>query len=316
MTYGYIRVSTDHQTVENQRFEIERFCEAQGLAIDSWIEENISGTVEPKKRKLGKLLKRMAKGDIIICAELSRLGRTLFMIMGILNLCMEREVQVWTLKDGYRLGDNISSKVLAFAFGLAAEIERDLISKRTKEALARKKAEGGVLGCPKGVERKCALDGKEEEIRKLLSDGVTIVDIAKKMRISPTTVSRFAKKHELGEPLHNQPRLAGREDEIASLLRESSIIVTARQLGVSDTTLRTFIRNTPSLEEFRPKPKEYPTGYDRLFGREDEIQTLIRYTPLYKLAKHFRVGCDTLKKFIDEHTSIKRPTYNPKGKNK
>ena len=131
MIYGYIRVSTDKQTVENQRFEISCFCEKQNLNIDAWIEETISGSKEPEKRKLGKLLARMTKGDVLICAELSRLGRNLLMIMGILNQCMKREVQVWTIKDNYRLGADISSKVLAFAFGLSAEIERNLISQRT-----------------------------------------------------------------------------------------------------------------------------------------------------------------------------------------
>ena len=150
MVYGYIRVSTDRQTVENQRFEISRFAQQQNLQIDGWIEETISGTKNYTKRGLGRLLKKVRKGDLIICAELSRLGRSLFMIMEILNICMNKECRVWTIKDGYRLGDDIQSKVLAFAFGLSAEIERNLISQRTKEALARKKADGVILGRPKG----------------------------------------------------------------------------------------------------------------------------------------------------------------------
>ena len=150
MIYGYIRVSSDKQTVENQRFEINNFCERENLKIDSWIEETISGTKSYSKRELGKLLKQIQKDDLIICAELSRLGRNLFMIMEILNLCMSKECRVWTIKDNYRLGEDIQSKVLAFAFGLSAEIERNLISQRTKEALLRKKAEGVILGRPKG----------------------------------------------------------------------------------------------------------------------------------------------------------------------
>lgn len=141
MIYGYIRVSTDRQTVENQRFEINQFCEKNTLIVDKWIEDTISGTKNLQDRKLGKLLKRMKKDDILVCSELSRLGRNLLMIMGILNECMNREIQVWTIKDNYRLGNDINSKVLAFAFGLSAEIERNLISQRTKEALARKRAE-------------------------------------------------------------------------------------------------------------------------------------------------------------------------------
>ena len=139
MIYGYIRVSSDKQTVENQRFEISNFCKHQNLSIDDWIEEIISGIKNYTKRQLGNLLKKVNKDDIIICSELSRLGRNLFMIMEILNICMTNEYRVWTIKDNYRLGDDIQSKVLAFAFGLSAEIERNLISQRTKEALAGKR---------------------------------------------------------------------------------------------------------------------------------------------------------------------------------
>jgi DNA invertase Pin-like site-specific DNA recombinase len=150
MIYGYIRVSTDKQTVENQRFEINRFCEEKIMVVNKWIEETISGMKTIQERKLGKLLKKMCRGDILICSELSRLGRNLLMIMAVLNDCMNRDIQVWTSKDNYRLRSDINSKVLAFAFGLSAEIERNLISQRTKEALARKRAEGVVLGRPKG----------------------------------------------------------------------------------------------------------------------------------------------------------------------
>ena len=150
MIYGYIRVSSDKQTVENQRFEIKNFCDNQNIKIDGWIEETISGTKAYNKRELGKLLNKVQKDDLIICAELSRLGRNLFMIMEILNICMSKECRVWTIKDNYKLGEDIQSKVLAFAFGLSAEIERNLISQRTKEALARKKIEGVILGRPKG----------------------------------------------------------------------------------------------------------------------------------------------------------------------
>ena len=111
MIYGYIRVSSDKQTVENQRFEISKFCEKQKTKfhVDSWIEETISGTRNYTKRQLGNLLKKVRKDDIIICSELSRLGRNLFMIMEILNICMTKECRVWTIKDNYRLGDDIQS---------------------------------------------------------------------------------------------------------------------------------------------------------------------------------------------------------------
>lgn len=194
MTYGYIRVSTDKQTVENQRFEIERFCGTNGLSIDGWIEETISGTKNYDKRKLGQLLSRVQAGDLILCAGLSRLGRSLFMIMEILSICMSRECKVWTIKDGYRLGDDIQSKVLAFAFGLSAEIERNLISQRTKEALDRKRAEGIHLGRPKGaLSRHVKLSGKEEAIRILRAEGTNWAQIARLLHVDRSTLVRFAK---------------------------------------------------------------------------------------------------------------------------
>lgn len=195
MVYGYIRVSSDKQTVENQRFEISKFCESEGLKIDGWIEETISGTKNYDKRKLGELINEVSAEDIIICSELSRLGRNLFMIMEILNICMSKECRVWTVKDNYRLGDDIQSKVLAFAFGLSAEIERNLISQRTKEALARKKSEGVVLGRPKGSKSsKVKLSGKEEIIRDLRKQGVSITEIAKIYKVHRNTVSKFLKE--------------------------------------------------------------------------------------------------------------------------
>ena len=198
MVYGYIRVSTDKQTVENQRFEIEHFCKKEGLTIDGWIEETISGTKNYNKRALGKLLNRIVKDDLIICTELSRLGRNLFMIMEILNICMTKESRVWTIKDNYRLGDDIQSKVLAFAFGLSAEIERNLISQRTKEALARRKQEGVILGRPKGRKNapdKYKLSGKETLIKELLSTEVSKRKIAKICKVDRNTLARFIREN-------------------------------------------------------------------------------------------------------------------------
>ena len=194
MTYGYIRVSTDKQTVENQRFEISNFCNKEHLNIDGWIEETISGCKNYDKRKLGNLLNKVQKNDLIICAELSRLGRNLFMIMEILNVCMNKECMVWTIKDNYRLGDDIQSKVLAFAFGLSAEIERILISQRTKEALARKKAEGVQIGRIKGSHNSYTkLTGKEDYILLRLSKGCTKTQLAKELNVDRTTLYRFLK---------------------------------------------------------------------------------------------------------------------------
>ena len=198
MIYGYIRVSTDTQTVENQRFEIIRFCEKQEMVVDGWIEETVSGTKTPDKRKLGSLLKKVKNGDTILCAELSRLGRNLLMIMTILNYCMENGVKVWTIKDNYRLGDDIQSKVLAFAFGLSAEIERNLISQRTKEALARKKAEGVILGRPKGSRSThTKLTGHDQQIQDLLDKGISKSAIGRIIGVHRLTVADYISRQNL-----------------------------------------------------------------------------------------------------------------------
>lgn len=194
MIYGYIRISTDKQTAENQRFEIEEFVSKNNIVVDSWIEEIISSTKELEKRKLGKLLKKLKKGDIIIASELSRLGRNLLQVMGILSDCMNKECQVWTIKDNYRLGSDIQSKVLAFAFSLSAEIERNLISARTKESLARLKAEGKKLGRPVGRKSRCKLTGKERKIMSLLREGVSKSKIARLLGVDRLTLYRYILK--------------------------------------------------------------------------------------------------------------------------
>lgn len=194
MIYGYIRVSSDKQTVENQRFEITNFCRREGLAVDGWIEETISGAKSYTKRQLGLLLKRIRKDDLIICAELSRLGRSMFMIMEILNICMNKEAKVWTIKDNYRLGDDIQSKVLAFAFGLTAEIERNLISQRTREAIARLAAQGIKPGRPRGCRNLPAhykLAGREGTIQRLLDRGLSLSAMARRLRVHRTTLTRY-----------------------------------------------------------------------------------------------------------------------------
>lgn len=208
MVYGYIRVSSDKQTVENQRFEIIKFCKKQNIVINNWIEETISGTKNYTKRQLGRLLRKIHKDDIIISSELSRLGRNLFMIMEILNICMIKKCKVWTIKDNYRLGEDIQSKVLAFAFGLSAEIERNLISQRTKEALARKKAEGVSLGHPRGF--RCRLNpkcmSKHDYIVKELAKGTEKTVIAKRLKISKTTFYRYLVYTGLHMPINCQQK--------------------------------------------------------------------------------------------------------------
>ncbi|GAB6010179.1 master DNA invertase Mpi family serine-type recombinase [Dysgonomonas reticulitermitis] len=194
MIYGYIRVSSDKQTTENQHFEIENYSKLKEMPIDEWIEETISATKHLSDRKFGALLTKMQKGDILIVTELSRLGRNLMQIMSILHTCMEKDIMVFTIKENYELGNNINSKVLAFAFGLSAEIERNLISQRTKEALARKKAEGVILGRPVGSKSKTVkLTGRENEMKALLDKKISKSAIGRILGVHRLTVSAFLK---------------------------------------------------------------------------------------------------------------------------
>lgn len=192
MIYGYVRVSTDKQTIQNQRFEIEQFCKSKNLIVDKWIEEVVSSGMDLNKRKLGILLKQIKKNDVLISCELSRLGRNFFQIVSILNYCLERSCQVWTIKDGYCLSDDMHSKLIAFTFSCCAELERNLISLRTKEALNRLRSEGKILGRPKGRKSFVSkLDGKKEEVEKLLISGMPKRKIAKKLHVDIKTLNRF-----------------------------------------------------------------------------------------------------------------------------
>lgn len=200
MIYAYIRVSTDKQTVENQRFEILKFASSKRIHIDEWIEETISGSINLESRKLGKMLKDLKKDDILIVSELSRLGRNLMEVMSILHNCMQKESKVFAIKEGYELGNNISSKVLAFAFSLSAEIERNLISQRTKEAMARMKSEGLPVGRPKGaLSKETKLSGKDETIKELLSKKVAVSTIGRILGVNRLTVENYIKSRKLRE---------------------------------------------------------------------------------------------------------------------
>jgi len=191
MVYGYIRVSTDRQTVENQRFEILKFCEKEKIKIEQWIEETVSGKKELDKRLLGILLKDIKPNDLIICSEFSRLGRSLYMILTVIEHCLKIGVRLWTIKECFRLGEDMQSRVMVFTFGLAAEIERMLIVQRTKEALARVKAEGKKLGRQPGQIVRVKLSGHEKEIKQMVKDGWNNVQIGKHFGVHFGTVREF-----------------------------------------------------------------------------------------------------------------------------
>ena len=193
MIYSYIRVSSDQQNCANQKYEVECYAAKNNITINEYIEETVSSRKPLKDRKLGKLLNKLSKGDIVISTEISRLGRNMLEVMGILQTCLEKDCEIITIKENYHLGADIQSKVLAFAFSLAAEIERQLISQRTKECLKRLKNEGKHLGRPYGFTYK-KLKKKHNKIIDLLNKKVSKAEIARLMGCSWATLHRYIKE--------------------------------------------------------------------------------------------------------------------------
>jgi DNA invertase Pin-like site-specific DNA recombinase len=260
MVYGYIRVSTDMQDCHNQKIGIEEFATRKGLKVDRWIEDQgVSGTKDPKKRNLGKLMKILKPGDHVIASEISRLGRELFMIFKILENFTEKGILLDTVKDNYHLDNSITSKVLAFAFGMAANIERDMISKRTIEGLAARKRAGVVFGRPLNAKSKTKkLDAKEQEIKKLLELGTPISTIGRIVKAHRMTVSSIIKergwqdhftehkKKLMGKTKNNvkikYPPLKTTKEEILTLYREhKSLQTVAEQLGTNTDILKRYL---------------------------------------------------------------------------
>lgn len=192
MRIGYIRVSTEKQNPDNQREEIRRFAEEKSFEIDDWITETISGKTRYRKRKLGRVLRKLKAGDTLVVTEISRLSRSLTEIMEIMGYCVERGICVYTTKERYTFDNSINSKVLCFAFGLVAEIERNLISMRTKEALALKKAEGVRLGRRIGSEVKIEMIRQNEpRIRKMLEQGMSVTRMCRKIGVARSTWYKY-----------------------------------------------------------------------------------------------------------------------------
>ncbi len=195
MIYAYIRVSTEKQNPENQKEEIRRYSVENGMSVDCWICETTSGRTEVRKRKLGRLVRKMKKGDTLIVTEVSRLSRTLTEVMGLMGDCLKKGISIYTTKERYCFDDSINSKVLCFAFGLVAEIERNLISMRTKEALAVRRAEGVTLGRPKGSSPKMEiLYEHQDEIRSMLLQEIPAKQICRKYGVCRDTLTRFRKR--------------------------------------------------------------------------------------------------------------------------
>ena len=192
MVIAYIRVSTELQSYEGQQYEIEQWCHRRNWEVHRWVQEKVSGAKEINRRTLGRLLKRMNRGDVLVCTELSRLGRNMMMVMGILNTCSQKGIKIYSIKDNFELSDSLNAKIIAFAFSLAAEIERNLISQRTREALAAKKQAGIKLGRPFGKSRERKIfDDREDYIRTRRNQGVSIGRLAEELKMHRNTLSRY-----------------------------------------------------------------------------------------------------------------------------
>lgn len=196
MIYGYLRVSSDEQDVNSQRQGVDKFAADRGWTIEQYItDEGVSGGKDPDKRNLGPMLRGLRRDDIIICSEISRLGRDLYMVMDILHHCMEVGCVIYTVKDRFVLGDDIQSKVLAFAFGLSAEIERQMIRQRTKEGLRLRMRMGVLLGRP--LTKSDAGDGHlklapvKDAVLEQYRWGVSIRRLAQNFDVDRNTMARF-----------------------------------------------------------------------------------------------------------------------------
>ena len=195
MIYAYCRVSTSHQTEENQHFVIEKFATENNIHIDIWVEETISSGQKLSKRKLGKLIPKLKSGDILITTEISRLARSLMELMGILQTCLEKDSQIWTLKENFPLGTDVQSTVLAFAFGLSAELSKSLLQARVRESLARLKANGKKLGRPFGARsRELKLAKYHDRLERMIKRGISKPQIAKKLGVHKCTIYNYLKE--------------------------------------------------------------------------------------------------------------------------
>lgn len=262
MVYGYIRVSTDAQDCANQKIGINELAKNLGIRVEKWIEDQgVSGMKDPKKRNLGKLMKLLKPDDHILVSEISRLSRELFTIFELLKFFSEKSIKLNTVKDNYVLDGSITSKVLAFAFGMAANIERDMISKRTIEGLQARRRAGVVLGRQlgsKSATRK--LDKVEDQMKKYLSKGLSYSTIAKLLNVNRLTVSITAKARGWDECLPPERKKAIENlkgsinvkptsalkmpvGEIMEMYREHrSMKKVAEKLDVSATCLATYLK--------------------------------------------------------------------------
>lgn len=186
--YAYLRVSTDAQDAANQKHGLLEYANDNNLVPVKIVEDSASGKIAWRKRKLGEMLENAQAGDVILFAEISRLGRSTLQVLEFLQAAAEKGISVHITKNKMIMDNSMQSRITAVVLGLAAEIERELISVRTKEALAKRKAEGVKLGRPRGEAKTLALDSKASQIKELLSKQVSKASIAKIVDCSPQTL--------------------------------------------------------------------------------------------------------------------------------
>ncbi len=204
-TIGYLRVSSLKQDIEKNRSEILHLANEKDLGRVEWIEEKISGKKGWKTRKIAKVVEDLKADDNLIVNELSRLGRNSLEIMEILSIALDKEVNVYAIKGNWNLDNSLQSKIIAFSFAIAAEIERDLISARTKEALKARKKAGVILGRPNGP-GKSKLDKYRPEIEALYANGSTQKFIAERYDTTPGNLHAYLKKHDIKKPVSLQKK--------------------------------------------------------------------------------------------------------------
>jgi DNA invertase Pin-like site-specific DNA recombinase len=190
---AYLRVSTIDQDLEKNKADILRLANTLELGHVRFVEEKVSGRVAWRNRKIAQILDHAMTGDTIIVSELSRLGRSMLECMEILSIAAQKGINLYAVKGNWRLDSSIQSKIIAMAFAMAAEIERDLIAKRTKEALAAKKLAGAKLGRPQGV-GKSKLDAYRVEIEALLNNGSTQKFIAERYHTTEANLHHWMKQ--------------------------------------------------------------------------------------------------------------------------
>ena len=195
-TIAYLRVSTIEQDLKKNRADILHLANEKNLGKVHWVSETVSGRISWKKRKIAQVIHELAEGDNLIISELSRLGRSMLECMEILALASEKKIQIYAVKGDWQLENSLQSKIMAMVFAMAAEIERDLLSQRTKEALAARKRAGVKLGRPQGV-GKSKLDRHRPEIEALLKNGATQAYIAKRYETTEANLSQWLEKHGL-----------------------------------------------------------------------------------------------------------------------